>query len=91
MSGNLIHVVIFAGWRVPSVDHAWIGGHYVSGRWVWEGLITGPLTVTKFSPGEPNYDGNRQGLCVLTWGAQAMWGDNPCELARPYVCERKLV
>ncbi|XP_069141225.1 macrophage mannose receptor 1-like isoform X2 [Argopecten irradians] len=65
----------------------YIGGGdlFVEGEWIWVSTQT-PISVTKWTPGEPNDDQNHED-CLEISAASGLWNDGFCDTPRGFICE----
>ena len=70
---------------------AWIGGYKVDDSWYWKGdKVDTPITTADWAPGHPDDVKNNTclGLFHETQSGAFEFGDNDCDFAAGYICEK---
>uniref|UniRef100_A0A8C3X197 Macrophage mannose receptor 1 n=1 Tax=Catagonus wagneri TaxID=51154 RepID=A0A8C3X197_9CETA len=70
-------------------DELWIGLNDIKIQMYFEWSDGTPVTFTKWLPGEPSHENNRQEDCAVMKGKDGYWADRACERPLGYICKMK--
>ena len=69
----------------------WIGLHDIRIEKKFRWIDKSDVDYTKWAPGEPNDDGNKNEDCVITWINNQYWNDGECHWNDEFVCKTKSI
>lgn len=80
---------IFSQLGYQQDDELWIGLNDIKIHMYFEWTDGTPVTFTKWLPGEPSHEQNKQEDCTIMKGQDGFWADRTCELLQGYICKMK--